>query len=86
MNNVVFNAPRSLRSFLRNTLGGEQKLFLLSPKQTGRKLWHYATLYHGQLVVLGKGLLTRDQARTEAANGFGVKATEVRPKRERKAA
>lgn len=86
MNNIVFNAPRCLRSHLRFMLGGDQKLFLLSPKQTGRKLWHYATLYHGKLIVLGKGLLTRDQARLEAVNGFGVKATEVRPKRERKAA
>ena len=88
MNNIVFNAPRSLRSHLHRTLGGENKLFLLSPKQSGDKKgkWRFATLHHGSLIVLGKGCATREHARTEAPNGFSVKATEVRPKRERKAA
>ncbi len=88
MQNIVFNSPRSLRSHVARLLGGENKLFLLSPKQSGDKrgLWRFAALYLGKLIVLGKGCKTRDQARLAAPSGYGVKAYEPRAKRERKLA
>lgn len=84
--NVTHNAPRSIRSHLHRILGGDQKLYLLSPKQAGRPGWHYATHYHGTFVVLGKPVANRDTGRAESVNRWGVSARELRNKRQAKKA
>lgn len=85
--NYVHNASRQLRSHLRSILGGDQKLYILSPKQTGRVGWWYATIHHGRMIRLGKKpAATRDIGRAEAVNRFGVTARELRAPARKKAA
>ena len=84
LQNVVRNAPRTLRSHLHRGLDKTHKLFLLSPKQAGDKLWRFAALHEGTTVLLGKGVVSRDVGRAVAINRFGVKATELKAKKDKK--
>lgn len=69
---VVRNAARKLRSILHG-LGG--KVYLLSPKQTGGKLWRFAYAYQGHLILVGKGVANRTIGRN-AVDRFGSKPVE----------
>ena len=82
---VVSNAPRHLRSYLvrslkPHTIKGveEHTLYLLSPKQTGCKLWRFAVYYLGQYIIIGKGVATRDIGRAQGVARYYVKAQEIR--------
>jgi hypothetical protein len=86
--NVIRNAPRHLRSYLHRTLDKENRpLWLLSPKDTGDKLWRFGVIYGGKMILLFKGIAKRDDAREHAKRVFGMTAKEIkRPKRMKDAA
>lgn len=82
---IVRNAPRRHRSFLRLTVGLHgRKLFLLSPKQSGdsKGQWRYAISDGDDLVLVGKGVTSRDFGREVAVERFGVKASEIKAKKD----
>lgn len=88
---IVSNAPRNLRSFLRRTVA-DRKLYIVNTRRSRTtkstahlKCWRYAIPYEGELILVGKPVASRDTAKTEAVNRFGVKAIVYSPKK-RKAA
>jgi hypothetical protein len=69
-----------VRTLKPHTLKGveEHTLYLLSPKQTGCKLWRFAVYYLGQYIIIGKGVGTRDIGRAQGTARYYVKAQEIR--------
>lgn len=92
MTNVIPNAPRHLRSFLRTKVQlGDLPLLVVGPKQltsyAGRTGWFFATQHNGNIVLISKNSVrTRDIARTEAVVRFGQKIKEVRAPKQKIAA
>ncbi len=84
MTQVIPNASRTVRSFLRSkVVGGELPLLLVGPKQlpsyAGKTGWFFATQYQGNLVTITKKpVSTRDKARVEAVVRYGCKVKELR--------
>jgi len=75
--NVNTSAPRHLRSYLIRTLDGvNRKLYLLSPKQAGCKMWRFAIHYNDEFVLIGKPV-TKDVGVREGVTRYGHKASQV---------
>jgi hypothetical protein len=84
MTQVIPNAPRTVRSFLRSkVVSGDLPLLVVGPKQlssyAGKTGWFFATQYQGNLVTITKKpVATRDKARVEAVVRYGRKVKELR--------
>ena len=76
---VVSNTNRRLRSDLSVRVQvGSLPLFALSPKFTGQPTWRFATVFGGEYHLIGKGVASRDLARTEGRLRYGQAIKENR--------